>query len=188
MQLQDLPKAMRPREKLLALGSQALTDVELLSVLLGSGLPGQSVLQLAQSLLDRFQGLAGLLHASPEHLRHTKGLGGLARRSQLLAVVELSRRALLQKHPKHLGVLNAAAAQAGWGKPLPAGRHRGIAQFMGYGSYSAAVAEVTVSGKGDVKIHRMVLATNCGHAVSLEQIARCEAMLAALLDRLEVGV
>ena len=89
MQLQDLPKAMRPREKLLALGSQALTDVELLSVLLGSGLPGQSVLQLAQSLLDRFQGLAGLLHASPEHLRHTKGLGGLARRSQLLAVVEL---------------------------------------------------------------------------------------------------
>jgi isoquinoline 1-oxidoreductase beta subunit len=81
------------------------------------------------------------------------------------------RRALLQKHPKHLGVLNAAAAQAGWGKPLPAGRHRGSAQFMGYGSYSAAVAEVTVSGKGDVKIYRMVLATNCGHAVSLEQIA-----------------
>jgi isoquinoline 1-oxidoreductase beta subunit len=81
------------------------------------------------------------------------------------------RRAVLQKHPKHLGVLNAAAAQAGWGKPLPAGRHRGIAQFMGYGSYSAAVAEVSVSGKGDVKIHRMVLATNCGHAVSLEQIA-----------------
>ena len=72
MQLQDLPKAMRPREKLLALGSQALTDVELLSVLLGSGLPGQSVLQLAQSLLDRFQGLAGLLHASPEHLRSSK--------------------------------------------------------------------------------------------------------------------
>jgi isoquinoline 1-oxidoreductase beta subunit len=81
------------------------------------------------------------------------------------------RRAVLQKHPKHLGVLNAAAAKGGWGTPLPAGRHRGIAQFMGYGSYSAAVAEVSVSAKGDVKIHRMVLATNCGHAVSLEQIA-----------------
>jgi len=81
------------------------------------------------------------------------------------------RRALLQKHPKHLGVLNAAAAKAGWGKPLPAGRFRGIAQFMGYGSYSAAVAEVSVSPKGDVKVHRMVLSTNCGHAVSLEQIA-----------------
>ena len=81
------------------------------------------------------------------------------------------RRALMQKHPKHLGVLDAAAAQAGWGKPLPAGRHRGIAQFMGYGSYSAAVAEVSVSAKGDVKVHHMVLSTNCGHAVSLEQIA-----------------
>ena len=81
------------------------------------------------------------------------------------------RRALLQKHPKHLGVLNAAAEKAGWGKPLPAGRHRGIAQFMGYGSYSAAVAEVSVSAKGDVKVHHMVLSTNCGHAVSLEQIA-----------------
>ncbi len=81
------------------------------------------------------------------------------------------RQALMQKHPKHLGVLNAAARKAGWGTPLPAGRHRGIAQFMGYGSYSAAVAEVSVSAKGEVKIHRMVLATNCGHAVSLEQIA-----------------
>jgi len=81
------------------------------------------------------------------------------------------RRSVLQKHPKHLAVLNAAADKGNWGKPLPAGRHRGIAQFMGYGSYSAAVAEVSVSAKGDVKILRMVLATNCGHAVSLEQIA-----------------
>ena len=50
MQLQDLPKAMRPREKLLALGSQALTDVELLSVLLGSGLPGQTLKAVEQTL------------------------------------------------------------------------------------------------------------------------------------------
>jgi isoquinoline 1-oxidoreductase beta subunit len=81
------------------------------------------------------------------------------------------RRAILQNHPKHLGVLNAAADKGNWGKPLPAGRHRGIAQFMGYGSYSAAVAEVSVSAKGEVKVHHMVLATNCGHAVSVEQIA-----------------
>ena len=80
------------------------------------------------------------------------------------------RQAVLQKNPKHLAVLNAAAQKAGWGSPLPAGRHRGIAQFMGYGSYSAAVAEVSVTG-GNVKVHRMVLATNCGHAVSIEQIA-----------------
>jgi isoquinoline 1-oxidoreductase subunit beta len=80
------------------------------------------------------------------------------------------RRALLQKHPHHLAVLNAAAEKGGWGRPLPAGVHRGIAQFMGYGSYSAAVAEVSVN-RGEVKVHRMVLALNCGHAVNPEQIA-----------------
>jgi isoquinoline 1-oxidoreductase subunit beta len=81
------------------------------------------------------------------------------------------RRALMTQHPKHLAVLNAAAEKAGWGTPLPAGVHRGIAQFMGYGSYSAAVAEVSVNDQGKLKIHRMVLALNCGHAVNPQQIA-----------------
>src|SRR6202049_1670100 len=81
------------------------------------------------------------------------------------------RRALMKAYPKHLGVLNAAAEKAGWGKPLPAGVHRGIAQFMGYGSYSAAVAEVSVSDQGKLKVHRMVLGLNCGHAVNPDQIA-----------------
>ena len=80
------------------------------------------------------------------------------------------RRALITQHPKHLAVLNAAADKAGWNKPLPAGRHRGIAQFMGYGSYTAAVAEVSVKN-GKVKVHRLVLSTNCGHAVNTQQIA-----------------
>ena len=81
------------------------------------------------------------------------------------------RRALMRNFPKHLAVLNAAAAKADYGKPLPAGVHRGIAQFMGYGSYSAAVAEVSVSDQGKVKVHRMVLALDCGHAVNPDQIA-----------------
>jgi isoquinoline 1-oxidoreductase beta subunit len=81
------------------------------------------------------------------------------------------RRALMSKHPKHLAVLNAAAEKGDWGKPLPAGVHRGIAQFMGYGSYSAATAEVSVSPQGKLKVHRMVLALNCGHAVNPAQIA-----------------
>ena len=81
------------------------------------------------------------------------------------------RRELMRNHPKHLAVLNAAAAKADYGKPLPAGVHRGIAQFMGYGSYSAAVAEVSVSALGRVKVHRMVLALDCGHAVNPGQIA-----------------
>jgi len=81
------------------------------------------------------------------------------------------RRALMSKHPKHLAVLNAVAEKGDWGKPLPAGVHRGIAQFMGYGSYSAATAEVSVSPDGKLKVHRMVLALNCGHAVNPHQIA-----------------
>ena len=81
------------------------------------------------------------------------------------------RRALMGKHPMHRAVLDAAAAKAGWGTPTAPGVHRGIAQFMGYGSYSAAVAEVSVGPEGRVKVHRMVLALNCGHAVNPDQIA-----------------
>ncbi len=81
------------------------------------------------------------------------------------------RRASMGKFPKHLAVLNAAAAKADWGKPLPAGVGRGVAQFMGYGSYSAAVAEVSVGKDGKVRVHRLVLALNCGHAVNPDQIA-----------------
>jgi isoquinoline 1-oxidoreductase beta subunit len=81
------------------------------------------------------------------------------------------RRALMSNHPKHLAVLNAVAEKGDWGKPLPPGVHRGIAQFMGYGSYSAATAEVSVSPEGKLKVHRMVLALNCGHAVNPDQIA-----------------
>ena len=81
------------------------------------------------------------------------------------------RRALMSKHPKHLAVLNAAAEKGDWGKPLPTGVYRGIAQFMGYGSYSAATAEVSIEEGGRVKVHRMVLALNCGHAVNPDQIA-----------------
>jgi len=80
------------------------------------------------------------------------------------------RQALMKNYPKHLAVLNAAAEKGDWGKPLPAGVHRGIAQFMGYGSYSAAVAEVSVSPQGKLKVHRMVLAVNSGHAVNPGQI------------------
>jgi isoquinoline 1-oxidoreductase beta subunit len=80
------------------------------------------------------------------------------------------RRELMASRPKHLAVLNAAAEAAGYGKPLPDGVHRGIAQFMGYGSYSAAVAEVSMEQQ-KVRVHRIVIALNCGHAVNPGQIA-----------------
>lgn len=75
------------------------------------------------------------------------------------------RQALMQNHPKHLGVLNAAAKKGNWGKPTAPGVHRGIAQFMGYASYSACVAEVSVKGN-IVTIERLVFALNSGHVVN----------------------
>ena len=81
------------------------------------------------------------------------------------------RRKLMANHPKHLAVLNAVAERAGWGKPAPQGVYRGLAQHMGYGSYVAACAEVSVD-KGAVKIHRIVAATDPGYAVNPAQIER----------------
>jgi isoquinoline 1-oxidoreductase beta subunit len=80
------------------------------------------------------------------------------------------RRKLMANHPKHLAVLNAAAERAGWGTPTAPGVHRGVAQIMGFGSYVAAVAEVSVSNEGQLKIHRIVAATDPGHAVNPQQI------------------
>jgi isoquinoline 1-oxidoreductase subunit beta len=81
------------------------------------------------------------------------------------------RRKLMTKHPKHLAVLEAVAAKAGWGKPAPQGVHRGLAQFMAFGSYVAACAEVSVTDN-KVKVHRIVCATDPGHAVNPAQIER----------------
>jgi isoquinoline 1-oxidoreductase beta subunit len=81
------------------------------------------------------------------------------------------RRRLMAKYPKHLRVLNAVANGIGWDKPAPAGVFRGIAQHMGYGSYVAAAAEVSVNGD-KVKIHRIVAATDPGYAVNPAQIER----------------
>jgi isoquinoline 1-oxidoreductase subunit beta len=84
------------------------------------------------------------------------------------------RRKLMAKHPKHLAVLNAAAERAGWGTPAPDVNgqkvHRGLCVTHGFGSYVAACAEVSVSADGQLKIHRVVAATDPGHAVNPQQI------------------
>jgi isoquinoline 1-oxidoreductase beta subunit len=91
--------------------------------------------------------------------------------AQSAGVDELEfRRRLMANHPKHLGVLNAVAEKGGWGKPAPAGVFRGLAHTMGFGSYVAACAEVSVADDGKLKIHRIVAATDCGHAVNPQQI------------------
>lgn len=97
MALLDLPADARPREKLLARGAAALSDTELLALLLRTGLAGKGVMALAQELVDTFGGLAGLLHTDAQALGRVKGLGGAAKRSQLVAVLELARRAMAEQ-------------------------------------------------------------------------------------------
>jgi isoquinoline 1-oxidoreductase beta subunit len=84
------------------------------------------------------------------------------------------RRELMKSHPKHLAVLEAVAQRVGWGTPAADVRgqkvYRGLAQTHGFGSYVAACAEVSVSAAGDLTVHRIVAATDCGHAVNPQQI------------------
>ncbi|MDD4944048.1 MAG: DNA repair protein RadC [Rhodoferax sp.] len=124
MPLKDLPPDARPREKLLARGPAALSDVELLALLLRTGIKGKGVLQMAAELLKLkpaaapsaksntapgvaenatltpvatgFDGLAGLLDATADDLKRVKGLGP-AKRSEIVAVLELARRAMTQR-------------------------------------------------------------------------------------------
>ena len=80
------------------------------------------------------------------------------------------RRSIMTRNPKQLAVLNAAAERAGWGTPTPPGVFRGLCQNTGFGSYTAAVAEVSISPEGSVKILRIVAASDMGYAVNPDQI------------------
>ncbi len=108
MTLKDLPPDARPREKLLARGPAALSDAELLAILLRTGIAGKGVLQMAHELLQLkkdsnpgnenlgFGGISGLLHATADDLKRVKGLGP-AKRAEIVAVLELARRAMAQQ-------------------------------------------------------------------------------------------
>ncbi len=76
------------------------------------------------------------------------------------------RRALLADRPRHLGVLELAAAKAGWGDPLPSGRGRGLAVHESFHSFVAQVVEVSIGAKGEIKVDRVVCAVDCGIAVT----------------------
>jgi isoquinoline 1-oxidoreductase beta subunit len=80
------------------------------------------------------------------------------------------RRDLLQQHPRTLKVLETAAAKAGWGKRLAKGRARGIAVHESFGSYVAQVAEVSLSSKGELRVHRVVCAVDCGKIVNPDTV------------------
>ena len=120
MPIKDIPAEARPREKLLSRGPGALSDIELLAILLRTGIQGKGVLQMAEELLQLkngsaspksdnllggFGGIAGLLHATADDLRRVKGLGP-AKRAEIVAVLELARRAMAQQL-KEREVLNS---------------------------------------------------------------------------------
>ena len=109
MTIEQLPPEMRPREKLLTHGASSLTDTELLALFLRTGIKGKSVFRMAQELLEHFKGFAGLIHASADELKFCKGMGGTAKRSQLVAVLEIARRALTQELSE-TAVMNSPAA------------------------------------------------------------------------------
>jgi DNA repair protein radc len=107
--MKNLPAEVRPREKLLARGAGALSDIELLALLLRTGTAGRGVMQMAHELLSPgvhaadgkpsggFGGISGLLNAGADELKRIKGLGGNAKRAELVAVLELARRAIGQR-------------------------------------------------------------------------------------------
>jgi isoquinoline 1-oxidoreductase beta subunit len=76
------------------------------------------------------------------------------------------RKSLLGKAPRHLRVLELAAAKSGWGTPLPAGRARGVAVFKSFSSFVAEVAEVSVRGDGTPRVHKVTCAVDCGPVVN----------------------
>lgn len=82
------------------------------------------------------------------------------------------RRKLMGNHPKHLAVLNAVAEKIGWDTPAPQGVYRGIAQVMGYGSYVAGAAEISVTDGSKIKVHRIVASTDPGYIVNPAQVER----------------
>ena len=110
MSLKDLPAQARPREKLLARGAGALSNAELLALLLRSGIRGKNVLQLAEEVAHSFGGLAGLLQADAQALSRIKGLGP-AKRAEIVAVLELARRAMAEQLQERPLIENPAAVR-----------------------------------------------------------------------------
>ena len=110
MGLHHLPAQSLPREKLLTRGAASLSDAELLAIVLRTGTAGRNVLLMAQDVLDHCNGLAGLLSADAAQLKPLKGLGGSAKRAELLAVMELARRAVAQQLQQRADLGNTVLA------------------------------------------------------------------------------
>ncbi|HSW83588.1 MAG TPA: DNA repair protein RadC [Usitatibacter sp.] len=110
MSMAGWPPSERPRERMLAQGPAALSDAELVALFLGTGIPGQSALEVARALLSRFGRLSRLLSAAQRELRSLPGLGPL-RAAQIAAVMELARRALAEEMKARDSLTSPAAVR-----------------------------------------------------------------------------
>ena len=106
--IQEIPEQERPREKLLGQGAQALSDAELLAILLRTGFRGTHVLSLSRQLLHHFDSLDGLLSANQHQLSKIKGLGQ-AKIAELSAILEICQRVLSQRMAEK-NVINSPTA------------------------------------------------------------------------------
>lgn len=108
MAIADWPVGERPRERLLAQGAGSLSDAELVAILLRTGIPGKTAVDLARELIERFQGIGGLLDRIASE--NVKGLGS-AKRAQFAAAVELARRSLAEQMKKRSALTSPGAVR-----------------------------------------------------------------------------
>lgn len=106
--VRDLPKTERPRERLVKLGPEALSAQELLALIIGRGIPGKSVMNIAQELLSKFGNLQRISEATIEQLCDIKGLGP-AKAAQIKACFEIGKRGELENEPKKYQIDNPSA-------------------------------------------------------------------------------
>ncbi|MBP6940248.1 MAG: DNA repair protein RadC [Syntrophorhabdaceae bacterium] len=98
--VRDLPRSERPRERLIRFGADKLSSQELLALVAGRGVPGRSVMTIAQELLARFGSIQGISNATIEELSRIKGIG-TAKAAQLKAVFELGKRQELERETNY---------------------------------------------------------------------------------------
>ncbi len=142
--LEGLPAGARPRERLLALGAESLSDVELLALVLGSGVPGVSALEVAFRLLSSFGSLAGVARAGVPGLLQHGGVGP-ARAARVLAALELGRRLL---RPQGRARIRGPADAARFLLPLLAGRERERSLALILNTKNEVISEVEVGEGG----------------------------------------
>jgi len=106
--IHDLPRAERPRERLLSLGPRALSSQELLALVIGRGIPGKSAIHIAQELLTKFGNIHAISQATAEELSTIRGVGS-AKAAQLRAAFELGRRQDLEPEKGHHTIKDPAS-------------------------------------------------------------------------------